>query len=445
MQLSRNELALVVSKFLFSIGFEAAYFIGITGYAAYDLNASATLIAAVMFVLNAAHMLGSLAGGYLTDRMGPRAVIALSGVLGVSSAIGAQFVGSSIPSFMVLSGAVGFGIAIGSSAFESFAPYLEENREGLVRINSILKLSGYTAVIIGPAVGAVIVTYYATQRVFLFTAAAMALGVVAIWLTRQVRNPNGCDRAAALGAGAAVAPVVTTRSGSTVEAQLCDDEPDHPAHPLRDALEGARLLLTVSSLRLYLILGIMMWFSFGAFDALESLYYRYTVNVDVQWMGWANTAVGVGLLLGVLLLTRIPVAKISTKLLGWFVLSIGATSIIYVGTSDIRVVILGAFLVGLAFGLSEPLLPTLVQSDAPFWAVGRVMGTMQFFRVGSTLLPLAVAPALSELFGVQGVLVGASALTVVLALAVLPATRRLDRERASLRHIERIDPLADTD
>ena len=162
-------------------------------------------------------------------------------------------------------------------------------------------------------------------------------------------------------------------------------------------------------------------------------------------MGWANTAVGVGLLLGVLLLTRIPVAKISTKLLGWFVLSIGATSIIYVGTSDIRVVILGAFLVGLAFGLSEPLLPTLVQSDAPFWAVGRVMGTMQFFRVGSTLLPLAVAPALSELFGVQGVLVGASALTVVLALAVLPATRRLDRERASLRHIERIDPLADTD
>ena len=395
-----------------------------------------------MLVLNLAHMAGSLAGGFLIDRLGPRKVIGGAAALAIGVSIGAQFVGRNIPVFMVFAGLVGFIIAIGFSGFDSFARFLEETREGLARVNSLMKIAGYTAVIVGPAIGALVVTRFATQRVFFLTAIGATLAAVAMYFTRE-RLSNG-----RFPVGEGAHDVVRQEPHEEPHGEPHDvprDEPGEDRHPIWEAVEGARLLFTVPSLRLYGIIGIMMWFSFGAFDALESLYYKDVVGVGVEWMGWANTAVGAGLLLGALLLTRVPARYITTTLLASFVVFEGLASILYVGTHSIVWVMAGAFLLGIGFGLAEPLMPTLIQSDAPFHAVGRVQGALQFFRVGSALLPLALAPGLAEVFGVQGVLVGASALTVVLVAFVMPSARRIDLAQKASRHIERIDPLTAED
>ena len=50
--LNTTEKTLFFSSFFQGLGVETAYFVGITGYAAYNLNATPSLIAIVMVFLN---------------------------------------------------------------------------------------------------------------------------------------------------------------------------------------------------------------------------------------------------------------------------------------------------------------------------------------------------------------------------------------------------------
>ena len=83
----------------------------------------------------------------------------------------------------------------------------------------------------------------------------------------------------------------------------------------------------------------------------------------------------------------------------------GAGATIYVGTADLRVIAFGALFWGLVIGATEPLLRTLMQSDAPPEYVGRVMGTAQVHRSAGEIVPLALAPGLAAAFGVQPVMI----------------------------------------
>lgn len=407
-RLSGPEKALFGSSFFNGFGLEIAYFVGISGYAAYDLNASASLIATVMVALNIANVLGNLVCGIIVDRLGARRAVMTSLSIFIFISLGGWFVGKSIPLFIAFASLVGFFIAFSKTAYSSYAPYLEEGKSGLKRINSLVLFSAYVAGIVGPMVGGTIVKYYPTMTLFLACAVVNAIALVLILFAREQYTPH---------------------------------RPEERHHPLREATEGIRLVFSETSLRYYLVLGIMMFFSFGAFDALESLYYKDVVGASIEWMGWINGMIGVGMVVGVLTLSRIPGRLLNSVWLAVLVAGVGAGSIVYVATRSVAVVMLGGFLLGLAFGMAEPLMRTLVQADAPLSKVGRVLGAIGAFRVFFTVIPLAVSPALSRVFGVQNVLIGASVLTVVLGVALIPLGRRVDRKLAAQRVIYHVDPL----
>ena len=95
----------------------------------------------------------------------------------------------------------------------------------------------------------------------------------------------------------------------------------------------------------------------------------------------------------------------------------GAACMLYVGTSFVACAIAGQMLLGAAFGMVTPLQNTLVQIHAPLTLLGRVNSVMNAGFNGAGVVPLFAAPVLAEMFGVQGVLVGAS--FVVLMVPVL--------------------------
>ena len=59
------------------------------------------------------------------------------------------------------------------------------------------------------------------------------------------------------------------------------------------------------TLRYVILAGTAVWFGFGAFSALEPLFFRDVVGVGVEWIGWMNTAFSVGLISGAYLLPRL--------------------------------------------------------------------------------------------------------------------------------------------
>jgi MFS family permease len=387
----RTIARVTVARFVARAGGEAAFFIGVWGMAAYTFNATTTQIALLMAVLAGSSMIGAAGAGVLVDRYGPRNVIVGAQLVYVPIILLMPFV-TSIEQLIAACAVFGLATAPIMTATGSFAPYLTTGTEGIERVNALLEGAGALSFVVGPALGAVVAGRFSIEAVFYLDAILTTTGVLL------------------------VLPVHTPPLGVAQE-----------RHPLREMRDGLRTAYSIRPVRYYVLMGTVVWFSFGAFGALEPLFYRDVVGTGVETIGWMNSLFGVGIAAGAFALTRMPAKITSARGLAIGVALVGSASVLYVGTTDLRVIALGAVAWGAIIGGVEPMLRTLMQIDAPEDYIGRVMGTAQLHRSAGELVPLAMAPALAAAFGVQAVMIGGGAVAAVLALGSLGHAASIDR------------------
>ncbi|HEX9094397.1 MAG TPA: MFS transporter [Coriobacteriia bacterium] len=396
MQMPKNrDIARVVAaRFISRAGGEAAFFVGIWGKAAYEFHATPAQLAVLMGTLSVSTILGTLVAGVLVDRYDPRRVLVAAEAIFVPVALALMLPGS-MWQLTALVGLLGFFGAPVMTAAASFAPFLSKDREGLERINAWIEGAGSLSFVIGPGIGALIARFASIDWIFAFDALTSLIAVVLVARVRM-RRPETA-------AGA--------RAGAVAE--------------LRD---GLRFTYRNRALRYYVLMGTAMWLGFGAFGALEPLFYRDVLRTGVETIGWVNTLFGAGLVLGAALLMRLPRRVISARGLAVVSVLMGLGALLYVGTRDLRVVVLGAVAWGVIIGAADPLLRTLIQADSPDEYVGRVAGTSQMHRQAGELVPLAFAPALAGAFGVQAVLIGGGLVLSLVALASTAEAVAVDRQ-----------------
>jgi MFS family permease len=196
-----------------------------------------------------------------------------------------------------------------------------------------------------------------------------------------------------------------------------------------DFTAGLRLAYTTRSIRYFIFLGSAVWFGFGAFSALEPLFYRDVVGVGVEWIGWMNTAFGIGLISGAALLPRLPAKIVTARGLTVLTILTGLGTMLYVGSTDLRLIAVGAVIWGSFIGALEPLLRTLLHLDYPHEYVGRIVGTAQWHRSAGELIPLAFVPGLAVLVGIQETLIAGGVLVAIAAVLGLRTASRIDRDR----------------
>ena len=136
-------------------------------------------------------------------------------------------------------------------------------------------------------------------------------------------------------------------------------------------------------------------------------------------MGWLSSASGVGAVLGAVLALRLPPHLVSLKTLLVALMSVGLGSLLYVGTSYVGVALIGQIVLGVAWGVVNPLHNTIVQTTAPLEQLGRVNSVMGFGNMFAGVAPLAIAPWLAATFGVQQTLVGAGMVVTAVPAALL--------------------------
>ncbi len=389
----RSDLYRVVSaRFVSRAGSEAAFFVGIWGKAAYTLHASPGQLAFIMVAMAAGSILGSIVAGVLVDRYGPRRVLAVAEIAFVPAALGMAFA-HSLPALTALVGAWAFAGAPVVTAGASFAPFLTQDPGALARTNARIESTGSLALLTGPALGAAVAHFAGVDWVFVIDALTSLAAALLVWRVRL----RAVERTA------------------------------EERHPLHEMAAGLRAAYAMRPIRYYVLVGTVAWFSFGAFGVLEPLFFRDVVHTGVETLGWINTLFGAGLLLGAVLLPKLPRALVSARgLVGFLVLN-GLGAILYVGSADLRRVVAGALGWGLVIGALEPLLRTLVHRDTPEELVGRVIGTSEVHRRMGELVPLAVAPAFALRFGVQATLIGGGLLGAAIALASLGEAAAIDR------------------
>lgn len=391
----RNVRAVVLARFISRVGGEAAFFVGIWGKAAFELEATPSELALVMAALGVASLIGASVAGVLVDRFDPRRVVMAGEVLFVPAALAMIFADtvSSLAAATFVLGLVGTPVF---TAISSFAPFLTDDETRLSKVNAWIEGASWAAFVVGPAMGAIVAGSIGIDGIFALDAVTSLVGAFLL-LPVKVRHLSDDS---------------TPRSGGLQE--------------LRD---GFAMAYRNRRLRFYIWIGSSVWLMFGTFSALEPLFYRDILGAEVETLGWINSIFGIGLVGGTLIAGRLPErlrnAATLTTLVGLNAVGVLA----YVGTDRLAVVTVAAPMWGVIIGMMAPLHRTLIQINSPEQYVGRIMGVNHIHSEVGHLIPLAFAPALAALFGVQQTLLWTGALVALVAVLFARPAHNLDRTR----------------
>jgi len=390
----RDVRRVVLARFISRTGGEAAFFVGIWGKAAFEMQATASEVAAVMGALGVASLIGSAVAGVLVDRFDPRRVLIVGEILFIPVAL-AMSIPETIPGFVVstfLLGLVGMPVY---TAISAFGPFLTDDPERLARINGYIEGASWAAFVVGPALGAIITTLVGLDGIFVLDAATSAVAALIV-IPVSVRQMARQER---------------KREG------------------FRELREGLSYAYGHRRLRFYILLGSSVWILFGTFSTLEPLFYRDILEVQPATLGWVNSIFGLGLVGGTVIASRLPAKYRNARSLVLIVALNSVGVLAYVGTDQLRVVVIAGVFWGLLIGIMAPLLRTLIQLNSPEDLMGRITGVTQVHSEVGHLLPLAIAPVVAGMLGVQRTLIFAGVALALFALLFLPTANRLDRTR----------------
>ena len=405
--LSAQAKRLVAMRFLIYTGFQTSYFIGVIGTLTYADDASVVATSLAVLFMNVFVILGSFAGGAALDAWGPRRHFLLS-IVG-TLATGAAILVFGSATGIVLLGAVllGFVMGFAQPIATSYPAYLTDDPVELKDINSAIAMFSNVSIIVGPTLGGFVAAAASSRAVFVLMMLFTMLALVTGWGFRQ-------------SAGQAA-----THEGKPATGDITSDKasqsPDPNTSSRATFATSIKTVFTNSVLALLFCIIFLSNFGYGAFDPLESFFYRDVLHVGVEWMGWLSSASGVGAL-------RLPPYLVNLKTLLVALMSVGLGSLLYVGTPYVGVALVGQIALGVAWGVVNPLHNTIVQTTAPLEQLGRVNSVMGFGNMFAGVAPLAIAPWLATTFGVQQTLVGAGmVVTAVPAALLLFGRRHLDR------------------
>lgn len=390
----RDVRRVVLARFISRCGGEAAFFVGIWGKAAFEMEASAAGVAAVMGALGVASLIGSALAGVLVDRFDPRRVLIAGEIIFIPVAIGMVFA-ETIPALVVstfLLGLVGTPVF---TAISAFGPFLTDDPERLARINGLIEGASWAAFVVGPALGAIIAGTIGLDGIFVLDAATSAVAALIV-IPVSVRQMT---------------------------------RPEKEREGLSELREGSSFAYGHHRLRFYIWLGTSVWVLFGTFSALEPLFYRDILQVEPETLGWVNSIFGLGLVAGTWVASRLPARYRSARSLVLIVALNSLGVLAYVGTDQLRVVVVAGVFWGVIIGIMAPLLRTLIQLNTTEDLMGRITGITQIHSEVGHLLPLAIAPVLAGIFGVQRTLIYSGVALAVFAMLFLPTATRLDRTR----------------
>ena len=397
--LSAQAKRLVAMRFLIYTGFQTSYFIGVIGTLTYADGASVVATSLAVLFMNVFVIMGSFAGGAALDAWGPRRHFMLS-IVG-TLATGAAIIAFGDATETVLAGAalLGFVMGFAQPIATSYPAYLTDDPVELKDINSTITMFSNVSIIVGPTLGGFVAAASSSRAVFVLMMLFTLLALIAGWgfKPRAVHTAGHAGQSPNASARATFATSIKT-------------------------------VFTNSVLALLFCIIFLSNFGYGAFDPLESFFYRDVLHVGVEWMGWLSSASGVGAVLGAVVALRMPPRLVSLKTLLVALMSVGLGSLLYVGTPYVGVALVGQIALGVAWGVVNPLHNTIVQTTAPLEQLGRVNSVMGFGNMFAGVAPLAIAPWLAATFGVQQTLVGAGlVVTAVPAALLLFGRGHLDR------------------
>lgn len=269
--LSVQAKRLVAMRFLIYTGFQTSYFIGVIGTLTYADDASVVATSLAVLFMNVFVILGSFAGGAALDALGPRRHFLLSIISTLATGAAILVFGSATG--IVLLGAVllGFVMGFAQPIATSYPAYLTDDPVELKDINSAITMFSNVSIIVGPTLGGFVAAAASSRAVFVLMMLFTVLALVVGWGFRQSAGQ------------------VATHEGKPAIGDITSDKasqsPDPNTSSRATFATSIKTVFTNSVLALLFCIIFLSNFGYGAFDPLESFFYRDVLHVGVEWMG----------------------------------------------------------------------------------------------------------------------------------------------------------------
>ena len=272
-------------------------------------------------------------------------------------------------------------------------PALARSPEELTAANATTTTIESVAVFAGPALGGVLLAFASVGWVFASTAALFLLS--ALVLTR-------------------------IRADSRGEARI-----DLESIP-REAFAGFRAILHESRLRVVVGLYGAQTLVAGILRVLLVVIALRTLGLGASGVGFLNSAIGVGALVGVLALLGVISSGPLTGALALGILLWGIPLIVLGAAPSVPVALLCFGIVGVGNTMVDVAGLTLVQRTAPDEVRARVFGVLESVFLGTIGIGAIVAPGLTAAFGPRGALIAAGAALSAIVVISWGRLRKVD-------------------
>jgi MFS family permease len=271
-------------------------------------------------------------------------------------------------------------------------PSLVSTPEELTAANAVMNTVASVGMFAGPAIGGLLLAVSGPWAVFAATGAAFLWSALCV-----VRVPR--------------------------------DEPPKAAEaePVAQALlAGFRTIAAVPALRVVVGLTSAQTIVGGAFEVLLVVVAFRFLDAGSSAVGWLNTSVGIGALLGVVAVAALAGRKRLAGDLGLGLLLWGVPIALVAVWANFAFVLVCFAVVGLGNTLVDVAGMTLLQRSADDAVLARVFGVLESLVLATIAIGSLVAPALISLFGVEATLVVTGLFLPALLVPMWPVLRRVD-------------------
>jgi MFS family permease len=211
-----------------------------------------------------------------------------------------------------------------------------------------------------------------------------------------------------------------------------DEPPQRSERPrfLPELKEGFATVVRRPALRVVIGLSTAQTMVEGAVEVLLVVLAIHLLDSGNAGVGWLNTAMGIGSVLGALVVAAMAARR---RLAGGFALGLllwGVPIAAAAALSNLApaLVLFGA--VGTGAILCQVNSVTLLQRSAENELLGRVFAVLESLMLGSMALGSLIAAGLVSWLGARGSLIAAGAFLPVLLVPLWPSLRRIDAEAA---------------
>jgi MFS family permease len=271
-------------------------------------------------------------------------------------------------------------------------PALVDTPEELTAANAVMNSVSSVGMFAGPALAGVLLAVGSPGLVFALTSGTFLWSALCLWRIPRDAPPE--------------AAAATSHHGALAE--------------------GLRTVAASPPIRLVVGLTTAQTFVGGAFEVLMVVLALRLLEGGNGALGWLNTGMGVGCLVGILAVAALAGRKRLAADLGLGVLLWGVPIALTAVWSNLAFAVVLLGLVGVGNTLVDVAGMTLLQRSANEDVLGRVFGVLESLVLAGMALGALVAPGLVSALGPRGALVAVGAVLPALLVLSWPALRRVD-------------------